>query len=94
MLEIIQTGPSDVRLKGRFDATQQEAAFEFFDTLEGSQTIHFDDVEYISSAGLSVLLHTQKRLMESGGALEIRGLSPHVRLVFEYAGFDSIFEIT
>ncbi|NNF03406.1 MAG: STAS domain-containing protein [Rhodothermales bacterium] len=93
MLEIIQTGPSDVRLRGRFDATQQQAAFEFFDELEGPQTVHFDDLEYISSAGLSVLLHTQKRLSESGDMLKLRGLSPHVRLVFEYAGFDMIFDI-
>lgn len=93
MLEILKEGLSDVRLKGRLDATQSEMAFSEFESLEGECTVHFDELEYISSAGLSVLLHTQQRLSKAGGSIKLRGLNPHVKLVFEYAGFDMIFDM-
>ena len=93
MLEILKDGLSDIRLKGRLDATQSEMAFSEFESLEGECTVHFDELEYISSAGLSVLLHTQQRLSKAGGSIKLRGLNPHVKLVFEYAGFDMIFDM-
>lgn len=93
MLEIIRENAQTVRLKGRLDATQSEMAFTEFDTFEGEVTVHFEQLDYISSAGLSVLLHTQQRLSGSGGMLKLRGLNPHVKLVFEYAGFDQIFDM-
>ncbi len=93
MLEIVKNGLSEVRLKGRLDATQSEMAFDEFESLEGECTVYFDELEYISSAGLSVLLHTQQRLSKAGGSVKLRGLNPHVKLVFEYAGFDMIFDI-
>jgi anti-anti-sigma factor len=50
-------------------------------------------LEYISSAGLGVLLKTQKRLMASAGKLRLSGVQPHLRDVFTYSGLDQIFEI-
>lgn len=93
MLEIARTSPTEVRLKGRMDATQSAEAFEHFDALEGTCTVHFDQLDYISSAGLSVLLHTQQRLSADGGEIKLRGLNPHVKMVFDIAGFDTIFDI-
>ena len=93
MLEIIRDGTQSIRLKGRLDATQSEMAFTEFDTLEGECVVWFEQLEYISSAGLSVLLHTQQRLSKAGGSLKLCGLNQHVKLVFEYAGFDTIFDI-
>lgn len=93
MLEIVRDGSDSIRLIGRLDAVQSEKAFAEFDLLEGECVVHFDDLDYISSAGLSVLLHTQQRLSKAGGAIKLRGLNPHVRQVFEYAGFDSIFDM-
>ena len=43
--------------------------------------------------GLGVLLKTQKRLMGGGGRLRLVGLSPHLRDIFVYSGFDRLFEI-
>ena len=93
MLEIFKDGPQTIRLKGRLDATQSEMAFVEFDTLEGECFVQFEQLDYISSAGLSVLLHTQQRLSKAGGSLKLRGLNQHVSLVFEYAGFDMIFDM-
>ena len=93
MFEVERVSDTEIRLAGHFDASQQDAASAVFDTVNVSHTIHFDDLDYISSAGLSVLLYTQQRLAAVGGALSLRGMNPHVKLVFEYAGFDQIFDI-
>ena len=81
----IDKGTDHISLAGRFDATQVDTASEVFDSVEQSTTVRFDDLDYISSAGLSVLLHTQQRLSRDGHGLRLAGMNPHVRLVFEYA---------
>jgi len=93
MFEIHRISNSEIKLVGHFDASQVATASEVFDAVSESATVRFDDLNYISSAGLSVLLYTQQRLSKNGGALKLSGMNPHVRLVFEYAGFDQIFEI-
>jgi anti-anti-sigma factor len=50
-------------------------------------------VEYISSAGLRVLLVLAKRLRAERGRLVLCGLTPPVRQVFELAGFVPLFTI-
>ena len=93
MFEVDRISDSEVRLAGHFDASQQGVASAVFDQIKTSHTILFDELDYISSAGLSVLLYTQQRLSATGDKLTLKGMNPHVRLVFEYAGFDQIFEI-
>ena len=56
-------------------------------------TLDCSELEYISSAGLGVLLKTQKRLLATGGKLRLVGLKPHLRDIFTYSGFDQLFEI-
>jgi len=50
-------------------------------------------VEYISSAGLRVLLLAAKRLREPGAVLVLCGIGPSVRSVLELAGFLPLFVI-
>lgn len=50
-------------------------------------------VEYISSAGLRVLLMAAKRLKEPPAALVLCGMGPAVRDVLELAGFLPLFAI-
>ena len=50
-------------------------------------------VDYISSAGLRVMLTLAKRTRESGGALALCALGASVRQVFELAGFLGLFTI-
>ena len=82
-----------ITLSGRFDASQADTAKKEFSKIVQSTTVDFSDLEYISSAGLGVLLMTQKRLMESGHKLRLINMNDHVREVFKYARFDYIFEI-
>jgi anti-sigma B factor antagonist len=87
-------GDDVVVLSGRFDAAQVEKAQAVFDKIAGTCRVDFTNLEYISSGGLSVLLSTQKRLTEAGHELKLENMNKHIREVFQYAGFDMIFEIT
>jgi anti-anti-sigma factor len=82
-----------VVVAGRLDSAQSPAAQSFLDRLQG--TIIFDcrRLEYISSAGLGVLLKTQKRLLASAGKVRLVGVNRHLCDIFRYSGFDQIFEI-
>jgi anti-anti-sigma factor len=82
-----------LQLIGRLDASQVEVAREAMDRLNTSSVIDFGELEYISSAGLGMLLGIQKRLMESGGTLKLINLNRHIREIFRMAGFDRIFVI-
>jgi len=64
-----------------------------FGGIEGTVTLDCRGLEYISSAGLGVLLKTQKRLAGSSGKLRLTGVSRHLQDIFLYSGFDQIFEI-
>jgi len=84
---------NEIIVEGRFDASQVDRAKEFFARVSTSSTLNFERLQYISSAGLGVLLATQKKLTESGQKLKIRGMNGHIRDVFRYARFDLIFNI-
>lgn len=93
MLTIEAGGEGVVVARGRLDAAQAANAQAFLDTVHGTVTLDLSGVEYISSAGLGVLLKTQKRLMGGGGKLRLSGVNAHLRDIFVYSGFDQLFEI-
>ena len=82
-----------VVMSGRLDAAQCPAALAFLEKVNGTVTLDCRGLEYISSAGLGVLLKTQKRLAGAGGKLRLTGVSRHLEDIFRYSGFDQIFEI-
>ena len=55
--------------------------------------VDFTNLEYISSAGLRVLLATTKRLSGGGGSLRLCSLNETVDEVFEISGFSTIFSV-
>lgn len=83
----------EVVCSGRLDAAQCEKAQAFMDELSEARTLDFSQLEYISSAGLGVLLKTQKRLSGLGGGLKIVNVNNHIHDVFHYSGFHTIFDI-
>ena len=56
-------------------------------------TLDFSRLDYISSAGLRVLLVAQKMMKKSGGAMSIANVSPAVKEVFDITGFSDILTI-
>jgi anti-sigma B factor antagonist len=93
MLAIEFGADGTVVVDGRLDASQCPAVQSFLDKVEGTVILDCSGLEYISSAGLGVLLKTQKRLTASGGKLRLTGVSRHLQDIFLYSGFDQIFEI-
>ena len=93
MFEIEMGSSGEVICRGRLDAAQCATAEQFLDGLEGASTLDFNELEYISSAGLGILLKTQKRLAGSGAGLKIINVNNHIHDVFRYSGFHAIFDI-
>lgn len=82
-------------LEGRLDTTtapQLEA--ELKKSLDGVKSLVFDfkELEYISSAGLRVLLSAQKQ-MNKQGEMVIRNVSPEIMEIFDVTGFSDILTI-
>jgi len=93
MLAIDYGAEGVVVIAGRLDAAQSAVAQSFLDKVQGPVTLDCSKLEYISSAGLGVLLKTQKRLLAANGKLRLAGVKGHLRDIFQYSGFDRIFEI-
>ena len=79
--------------EGRLDAAQAPRAQEFLDAVTGECVLDLGKLEYMSSAGLGVLLRTHKRLMGSGGGLKMVNVNSHINDIFMYSGFDKLFVI-
>lgn len=92
MLDIRLGENGEVVLSGRFDAVQAAKVQGFLDGLAKPRVMDFKELEYISSAGLGVLLKTQKRIA-ANGALKLINVSKHIGDVFNYSGLDQIFDI-
>ena len=84
------------RFGGSIDTNTAPKALEHFDALvDGDASVivaNFASVDFVSSAGLRVLLATAKRI-GSSGSLRLCGLNPSVREVFDVSGFSTIFTI-
>lgn len=93
MFEIRLGQQGEVICEGRLDASQAAKAQTFLDALSAPHVLDLSGLEYISSAGLGVLLRTQKRVLQTGGGLRLVNVSRHIRDIFRYSGFDRIFEI-
>lgn len=93
MLEIDFDAQGVVALAGRLDAAQCASAQAFLDKVTGAVTLDCSRLDYISSAGLGVLLKTQKRLAAASGGLRLVGVNRHLQDIFRYSGFDQIFDI-
>ena len=84
-----------VKVSGRLDTTTAPELEAYLrDELDGVSelTLDFEDLEYISSAGLRVLLATQKRMNEQG-SMRLTGVCDVVMEVLELTGFSSILTI-
>ncbi len=93
MFEIMLADDGTVAVHGRLDAAQAVKAQEFLNQIEGQCVLDLEKLEYISSAGLGVLLKTHKRLLGSGKGIKLINVSHHINDIFRYSGFDKLFEI-
>lgn len=84
-----------IALEGRLDTmTAPELETALKDSLEGVETLTFDleKLEYISSAGLRVLLSAQKT-MNRQGSMQVLHANEIIMEIFEVTGFTDILTI-
>ena len=82
-------------LEGRLDTTTApELEAELKDSLDGVETLtlDFSKLDYISSAGLRVLLSAHKKMSTAGG-MKVTHVNEIVQEVFEVTGFSDILTI-
>ena len=99
-MEIIQEQQAELNilaLKGRLDASTSDSLEirlkEGIDKEQLKLLLDFRELEYISSAGLRVLLTYAKKYKHHGGVIGLATLNSNVKQVFEISGFTSIFPI-
>jgi anti-sigma B factor antagonist len=85
------------KLTGRLDSkTSPEFEKKIVQAIEDGYNqiiVDFEDLEYLSSAGLRVLLKATKRLKQIEGKIVLCSMADYVREVFEISGFDSFLPI-
>jgi len=83
--------------KGRIDSvTAKEFETATLAQIDGGamkMVFDFGELDYISSAGLRVVLLAGKRLRTAGGSLVLCALQPAIRDVFEISGFLGLFDV-
>lgn len=90
----LEGGKLTLALAGRLDTnTAPELESEL--KLDGVGEVVFDFValDYMSSAGLRVLLSAQKAMMSTGGKMSIAHANEMVRGVFQITGLDAVFTL-
>ena len=89
------SGELILSLEGRLDTTTAPQLEEVVNTsLDGIENLTFDlkELEYISSAGLRVLLSAQK-VMNKQGNMVVKNASEEINEIFEVTGFSDILTI-
>ncbi|MEJ2428701.1 MAG: STAS domain-containing protein [Deltaproteobacteria bacterium] len=98
VLEKRQDGICILELLGRLDSNTspefEKKLFEVIDDGTRSVVVDFANLDYISSAGLRVLLKAAKELKRSDGKIVLCSMKDYIKEVFEIAGFVSLFPIT
>lgn len=95
-IEKVQDGSKmTVKVSGRLDTTTApELEAELKSSLDGIEDlcIDFAELEYISSAGLRVLLSAQKT-MNKQGKMAVTNVNETIMEIFEVTGFSDILTI-
>ena len=86
-----------ISLSGRLDTItspqlEEEINRNSFDEIE-SVTLNMRELEYISSAGLRVVLKLHKKMTAQGGQLKLINVNDMIMEIFTMTGMDSFLEI-
>jgi len=84
-------------IEGRLDSSSsgmlEKKILSLLETGEKNFLVDFSGMDYISSAGLRVLLMAAKKTKPAGGKVVLSALTDNVKEVFDIAGFISVFPI-
>lgn len=92
-----QNAVLSARVNGRIDSTNardfEEMIRSAIEDGDRAEIMDFENLVYISSAGLRAVLMTAKNLWKRDAKFALCSLSDIVRKVFEVSGFDKIITI-
>jgi len=71
----------------------EDRIFEAIKNESKNMILDFEELDYISSAGLRVIMKTAKNLKQSEGMIVLCSMQDYVKEVFEIAGFDAYLPI-
>ena len=92
----LENGKLTLALEGRLDtAASQQFQDALFPALDeaGQVELDFSKLDYVSSAGLRVLLLGQKSALEKGASMALVGVSDEIMEVLEMTRFTDILTI-
>ena len=97
IIKSINENVCDIKLVGRLDTTtapdlENEIKNSLTDEIK-ELTIDLEQLDYISSAGLRVLLFAQKTVNSFDGKMLVKNVKPEIMEVFEITGFTDILTI-
>ena len=91
----LEEGKLTVKVEGRLDTTTApELEEELKSAIDEANEFIFDleGLEYLSSAGLRILLASQKKMTEKGG-MKVTNVNDVIMEIFEITGFSDILTI-
>lgn len=101
MVDVKEEKKGDVlvlKFKGRLDAISSPAAEKkVFESINNGQTkllLDFTGVDYLSSAGMRMLLSITKKLKALSGKLVVCSITTNVMDVLKMSGFDHVLELS
>lgn len=87
-----------LRIKGRLDAVSAPSAEKkVFDLINNGETkiiLNLANVDYLSSAGMRMLLSTAKKMKGISGKFVLSNVNNSVMDILKMSGFDHVLEIT
>ena len=93
-----ENGIVTIAIKGRLDADSSAEAETVVKDVLGGETkrllFNLGELEYLSSAGLRVLLSAAKEMRRRDGKIVLCALNEFVKEIFEVSGFQSLIPIT
>lgn len=100
VVDITENNKGDIlvlHMKGRLDAASSPMAerkvFECINNGQNRLLLDFSGVEYLSSAGMRMLLSTTKKLKALSGKLVVCSITTNVMDVLKMSGFDHVLEV-
>lgn len=93
--KIVNESELEIKLTGRLDTTTApQLEGELKKSISGAKklVLDFSELEYLSSAGLRVLLAAQK-IMNKQGEMIIRNVNETISEIFEVTGFSDVLTI-
>ncbi len=99
-MDIKTTTQDDVKivfLNGELDTVTSSEAETYLNELRSNGStkivLNFKELDFISSAGLRVLLATAQELKNTGGELRVCNLNADVQEVFDISGFSTLLNV-